>query len=421
MRRMIEPRLQIDGMRGQDAIVAPPLIKWLVSGPRPQPDAILRRLLLHSQTKTHTLFLANFSTVLFTIIAAALTGAVWAYVWVAVELSFGVARTIVAHQMLRVQATDQPARALPLYLGLSWACSYSIGCALCVVSREWPLVMLAAIMIAGLAGAMLSRNAATPRYGLALIIILATPYTVAMIFSTIPQMYLVGLLIPAWGLGMAILQFENYNVLLNLFLSEQENKWLASYDQLTGLPNRTMQHHCFDELLRAAGDPLRRNQQPFTVLCLDLDGFKAANDGFGHAVGDAVLVVVAERLRSCVRDRDMIFRVGGDEFVILLPDTTTAETTGVAERIIARIAEPIDLGGVGSLAIGVSIGSAAFPDDGTSADALLRSADHAMYEAKRQGKGQLVHSARLHETIPLVPAATTDPRPARQVWAGTAA
>ncbi|WP_322517352.1 GGDEF domain-containing protein [Rhodopseudomonas palustris] len=389
-------------------IVAPRLIKWLVNGPRPQPDAILRRLLLHSQTKTRTLFLATLSTTLLTVMAAVITGAAWAYAWVAIEVAFGIARGIVARQMLKAQASDRPATALPLYLGLSWALSYSIGCALCVMSDEWPLFVLVAIVIAGLTSAIVSRNAGMPRYGFVQICILATPYTVAMIFSPIPQMYLVGLLIPAWGLGMGILLFENYDVLLNLFLSERENKWLANYDQLTGLPNRTMQHRRFEELLRDATGTSGNGCQPLTVLWLDLDGFKAANDRYGHELGDAVLVVVAERLRGCVRGDDLIFRVGGDEFVILLPATEAADSVEIANRVIARIAEPFDLGKDVPLSIGVSIGSATFPRDGKTADDLLRSADSAMYEAKRLGKGVVVHCDSIDDAPSLVPALEPD-------------
>jgi diguanylate cyclase (GGDEF)-like protein len=220
---------------------------------------------------------------------------------------------------------------------------------------------------------------------------------------------------------MAVLLFENYGVLLNLFLSERENKWLANYDHLTGLPNRTMQHRRFDDLLRAASGMAGRGVQPLTVFCLDLDAFKAANDCYGHAVGDAVLVTVAERLRRCVRDPDLIFRVGGDEFVILLPATGAKEGAVIAERVIARIAEPFDLGGSVALSIGVSIGSATFPHDGLSADALLRSADHAMYEAKRRGKGMLVHSDALDGDVGLVPDADADLQAPRQIWARSGA
>ncbi len=416
MRRMTNAHPQID-THAPDPIVTSWAIKWLVSGPHPQPPAIFRRLLLQSQTKSRTLFLAVVATTILTIIAAVQTGAAWAYAWVVIELAFGAARYVALLDMLKKQSAGQPSKGMTLYLGLAWAVSYSVGCTLCVMTGEWPLILLSGMVVAGLAGGISSRNAGTPRYGFAVICILAIPYTVAMIVSPIPHMYLIGLLLPAWILGMAVLLFENYDVLLNLFHSEQENRWLANYDQLTGLPNRTMQHQCFSDLLRMASAPSLQAPQPLTVLCLDLDGFKAANDRFGHAIGDAVLVAVAERLRACVRERDLIFRIGGDEFVILLPDTSAAESTAVAERIIARIAEPLDLGNTGVLTIGVSVGSATFPDDGQSPDALLRSADHAMYEAKRRGKGVLVHYDTLQTAIPLAPAPEPVHRSERKIWA----
>nr|WP_198135105.1 GGDEF domain-containing protein [Rhodopseudomonas palustris] len=414
---MNNPKLNfIEAANAGGPIVETRLIRWLINGPRPQPDAILRRLLLQSQTKTRTLLMAMLSTTMFTIIAALLTGKTWAYAWIAFEVAFGIARYSVARRMSTAHASDRPADGLPIYLGLAWALNYSVGCTLCVLTGQGPLILLTGIVIAGLSGAISSRHAGTPRYGIALICILVLPYTVAMVFSPIAQTYLIALLIPGWGAGMALLLFENYDVLLHLFLSERENKWLANYDQLTGLPNRTMQHRRFDELLRDARGAPGRDDQPLTVLCLDLDGFKAANDGYGHAVGDAVLVVVAERLRSCVRDHDLIFRVGGDEFVILLPAVSAMESAPIAERVIARIAQPFDLGQDTPLSIGVSIGSATFPNDGPTADDLLRSADHAMYEAKRRGRGVVVHCGARDDAIGLVPMPDADARAARRVW-----
>ncbi|MGP9811082.1 diguanylate cyclase domain-containing protein [Rhodopseudomonas sp. NSM] len=397
-------------------------IAWLVNGPRCQPQPITRRLLLHSQTKARSLVLAILSTVLLTIVAATMTGAAWAYTWLGVELAFGVARYAALRSLIRAQAAGRAGNAvLPLYIGLSWGVSYAIGCAMCVVSGEWPLILLAGMVIAGLAGGISSRNAGTPRYGITLIYILGLPYTCALALSPIPHMYVVGILVPLWGLGMALVLMENYQVLLNLFLKERENQWLANYDPLTGLPNRTMQHQRFEHLLQSALSTPGRGYQPLTVFCLDLDGFKAANDCYGHALGDAVLVVVAERLRHCVRDHDLIFRVGGDEFVILLPATNADESTAIARRVIARIAEPFDLGREEPLTIGVSIGSATFPRDGSTVDALLRAADSAMYEAKRQGKGIVVQCDGLDDAIGLVPEADANSRAARRVWSGAEA
>ncbi|MFL9501866.1 diguanylate cyclase domain-containing protein [Rhodopseudomonas palustris] len=380
-----------------------PIITWLISGPQPQPASIVRKLLLHTQTRKRTLVLAIFSTTLMAAVVAATTGAIWAMVWLAVELGFGAARYSALAALQRDEAAGRPGNAvLPLYLGMSWAICYGIGCGLCAISGEWLLILMAGIFISGLAGGISSRNSGTPRYGITLIYLLGTPYSVAMVLSPLPYMYIVGLLVPIWGLGMALVLLENYEVLLNLFLSERKNRRLANYDSLTGLPNRVLKRQRFERLLRGAD---AAGHQPLTVFCLDLDGFKSANDRFGHAAGDAVLVSVAERLRSSVREQDQVFRVGGDEFVVLLPGTRTDDAAPVAQRIIAAIAEPFELAGHGRLDIGVSIGAATFPEDGATVDDLLRAADIAMYQAKRQGKGRFVASS-------LTGTATRPPAPA---------
>lgn len=368
-----------------------PIITWLISGPQPQPASIVRKLLLHTQTRKRTLVLAIFSTTLMAAVVAATTGAIWAMVWLAVELGFGAARYSALAALQRDEAAGRPGNAvLPLYLGISWAICYGIGCGLCAISGEWLLILMAGIFISGLAGGISSRNSGTPRYGITLIYLLGTPYSVAMVLSPLPYMYIVGLLVPIWGLGMALVLLENYEVLLNLFLSERKNRRLANYDSLTGLPNRVLKRQRFERLLRGAD---AAGHQPLTVFCLDLDGFKSANDRFGHAAGDAVLVSVAERLRSSVREQDQVFRVGGDEFVVLLPGTRTDDAAPVAQRIIGAIGEPFELAGHGRLDIGVSIGAATFPEDGATVDDLLRAADIAMYQAKRQGKGRFVASS----------------------------
>lgn len=365
-----------------------PIINWLISGPQPQPASIVRKLLLHTQTKKLTLVLAILSTTMMAAVVAGITGAIWAIVWLAVELVFGVTRYLALAALQREEAAGRPGNAvLPLYLGMSWATCYGIGCGLCAISGQWLLILMAGIFISGLAGGITSRNSGTPRYGIMLIYLLGTPYSVAMVLSPLPYMYIVGLLVPIWGLGMALVLRENYEVLLNLFLSERKNRRLANYDSLTGLPNRMMKRQQFELLLHRAD---ATGHQPLTVLCLDLDGFKSANDRFGHAAGDAVLVSVAERLRSSVREQDQVFRVGGDEFVALLPGTRTDDAAPVAQRIISAISKPIELAEHGRLDIGVSIGAATFPEDGETVDDLLRAADIAMYEAKRQGKGRFV-------------------------------
>jgi diguanylate cyclase (GGDEF)-like protein len=147
-------------------------------------------------------------------------------------------------------------------------------------------------------------------------------------------------------------------------------------------------------------------RQSFMVFCLDLDGFKDVNDRYGHSAGDAILAEVARRLTDSVRTLDCVARIGGDEFVILLPSITPQEADAVAKRIIAMIASAFDIG-LTTVHIGVSIGCACAPDDGDTVEQLLRSADRALYEAKRRGRGMLVHHGALN-VVELVPALDAD-------------
>jgi diguanylate cyclase (GGDEF)-like protein len=150
------------------------------------------------------------------------------------------------------------------------------------------------------------------------------------------------------------------------------------------------------EILRAG-----RSGRAFALLMLDLDGLKAANDRFGHASGDQLLHAVAETLSRDIRVTDLAARYGGDEFVILLPETDLAGAMLVADKVridVSRLALPHD-GQV--VRTSCSIGVVTFPDDGRTSTELMRRADLAMYEAKRRGRDQIVRFAREATGIPM--------------------
>jgi diguanylate cyclase (GGDEF)-like protein/PAS domain S-box-containing protein len=163
-------------------------------------------------------------------------------------------------------------------------------------------------------------------------------------------------------------------------------RYQASHDVLTRLANRSL----FTERLAAATAGQRRDEGgAAAILLIDLDEFKAINDTLGHHVGDAVLVAVAERMRACVRAGDTAARLGGDEFAILLPGATPAAAAAVAERFLELLGEPV-YAYDHLLQVRASVGVASEPAD--DPDALLRSADTAMYAAKRSGKGRYVRA-----------------------------
>jgi diguanylate cyclase (GGDEF)-like protein len=158
---------------------------------------------------------------------------------------------------------------------------------------------------------------------------------------------------------------------------------LARRDPLTGLVNRTV----FLERVEQALAAHRRHARPMAVLFCDLDGFKTANDRFGHGAGDQVLIETAARLARCVRPSDMVARLGGDEFAVLLEDVGAADgAREVADRILAATEAPFDVAGR-QVRVGVSIGYA-LGTANENASTLLRNADLAMYQAKLSGKNR---------------------------------
>jgi diguanylate cyclase (GGDEF)-like protein len=191
--------------------------------------------------------------------------------------------------------------------------------------------------------------------------------------------------------------------------AREELRHRATHDDLTGLPNRRVLHDLLVARLRA--DPHERHTAPFAVLFIDLDGFKAINDTLGHQAGDRVLIEVGARVKAALRTDDILVRMAGDEFVAVFRgplDQDVART--MADRLHQEIVEPIDIHGmdvVVSASIGVALSQAPTGDFVKDAEALLRMADHAMYDAKRAGGGQtVVASLSQHPTRPPVDATT---------------
>jgi diguanylate cyclase (GGDEF)-like protein/PAS domain S-box-containing protein len=165
--------------------------------------------------------------------------------------------------------------------------------------------------------------------------------------------------------------------------AEQRIAFLAHHDALTGLANRAALTQKIDE----AAARQRRRDEPFTVLLLDLDRFKQVNDTLGHPAGDALLTEVATRLKSLLRETDVLARLGGDEFAIIQAGEVDQRSAAkaLAERIIEIIGKPFDIDG-SDVSIGTSIGLALAPEHHTGSDELLKMADLALYRAKSAGR-----------------------------------
>jgi diguanylate cyclase (GGDEF)-like protein len=171
---------------------------------------------------------------------------------------------------------------------------------------------------------------------------------------------------------------------------------LAFHDPLTGLGNRRF----LTERLDVALNRVRREDQRLAVILIDLDDFKLVNDGYGHSVGDEILVALASRLTGILRASDVVARLGGDEFVVAVDVDDFATLSQLIERLFAAMLEPVELRGF-TFALRLSVGVAIYPDDAIDGESLLRQADAAMYSAKAEGKNrfafftpQMTHASR---------------------------
>ncbi len=182
-------------------------------------------------------------------------------------------------------------------------------------------------------------------------------------------------------LGMA----NGYDLLNEMTTRKQKHLFgLAHFDQLTGLPNRTL---LLDRLNQAISVSSRASRL-ISLLFIDLDGFKPVNDTYGHNIGDRLLKEVAERLLSCLRDGDTAARLGGDEFVVILLESDLDRAITVAHRILGTLRVPYEFGKKNISNISASIGIAEYPNHADEMDTLLTAADQAMYLAKKNGKNQ---------------------------------
>lgn len=163
---------------------------------------------------------------------------------------------------------------------------------------------------------------------------------------------------------------------------QQQLERIAHYDSLTRLPNRLL----LVDRLRHAMVQSQRHGDSVAVVYLDLDGFKAVNDEYGHHVGDEMLIALTQRMKAALREGDTLARVGGDEFVAVLVDLKQfADCTPVLDRLLQAAADPVDAGGT-ALQVSASIGITLYPQDGVEIDELMRHADEAMYRAKQSGR-----------------------------------
>jgi diguanylate cyclase len=361
--------------------------RWLVE-PGTDVSADVRPVLVNGLFGTLVIFLGGvFNTIAVSTLAAIRHPSLPFFLWAAFEILLGIARlSVLIHARGEARRGGRTHTDAYVIMALLWALGVGYGGYLGMTSGDWVLACVTGISAAAMAGGSAFRNFYAPRLGTLMTVLAFGPCGLAaalsgerMLWILVPQVpvYLVSLRMAIYGLN---------DMLVRTITAEHDNDRRAAHDQLTGLANRSG----LERAIRAW--QLRDDRRgPLAFFYLDLDGFKPVNDRHGHAAGDALLRMVAGRLQGLAADGGVAARIGGDEFVLLLPEADRGGTLGRAERVIAALAaRPYDLEGGVSVSIGTSIGIARLPDHGADLATLMHAADGALYEAKAKGRCRAV-------------------------------
>lgn len=310
-----------------------------------------------------------------------------------------VCRLLVIRAFHRAGGTAQAVPVLKIwerrYAVLTYACAALVaGLNLAVLSAHQPLVHLATVSLIFTFGAgIVSRNASRPRLCLIGQTLSVLPVSLALLAHAVrdgphtlhAQFFILQAVILLVVAVMSIQSVRHlYQSTVEHLTTKHDLGKLARYDPLTGLANRLLVHESF--LTRAAAG---RADQQIAIHYLDLDGFKAINDQFGHPIGDKMLAQVAERLVATVRSEDVVGRLGGDEFVVIQPGVQHPDQAELlARRVIRQLSDAYQIDGT-EMRISVSIGIALAPVHGMDLDSLMGGADGALYRSKAKGKAQV--------------------------------
>ena len=269
-----------------------------------------------------------------------------------------------------------------MVLALLWASSVGYGTFISLISGDWIAATVACLSAASMVGGICVRNFGAPRMSAVMVALSVGPCAMGALFIQEPIFWLVLVQVPLYMTSMSMASYRLNGMLVSTMLAERENDRHARQDSLTGLLNR---HGLFQALDQAVATA-RSGHGDFAVLYLDLDGFKAVNDTYGHAAGDALLKQVSERLSALMPDGAVAARIGGDEFVLLIRQGSDSEAQAIGDRIVQSVSQPYDLEQENPISIGGSVGIALIPRHGADRAAVLHAADRALYLAKSAGK-----------------------------------
>ena len=364
------------------------LLDYLIASPLTDDEFERDQLFQAILDRRVVILIGPASTVTLALMAIYFTGAWWPVLWIALDLFLTAARwkVMIAALDASLEKRQRSSKIL-VVLGAAWMLTLGVAVHLCLLAGNLALTVVVAIIVTGTASIVTSRNASTPRHALLMLLLIGLPFTLGLLRSPFDAMIVPAALIAVWISSLYLFMLQNHASMLRLVKAETAARRAAEIDDLTGLFNRMhfRERRAQLDALGAAGD------NRYCLLCIDLDGFKAVNDRHGHDAGDQLLRAVARRMKDKLRQGDTLFRIGGDEFVALLPSAKPDDCQLIADRLLGELSAPFELDNGVEVSVGASIGSACARPSLVGSQALLLAADNAMYRAKAAGKGLHIH------------------------------
>jgi len=363
---------------------------WLTGGAAPQ---IRDRLLTTLIQRRPAVYISCAAMLIMSVAAALILRTGWAYAWFAADAALIVYRLYLSFR--HDDGVRPPVEGREAVVGSSFVLFliFGVGCAACISTANPTLTLMAVVSVMGVFAGLVSRWAAFPRLALLTISLVGAPVCWALATLAGGGVWLAAVQFALIGVTTGAQTIQNHHILVRMLRAEQRNWLMARTDLLTGLGNRAQLYEQLGgacQRLRAGpDDPATR----FALLYVDLDGFKAINDTHGHAVGDKLLDRIGRHLAASLDGDDCAYRIGGDEFLIVVPGADAAHAERQAGEIMAAVGEAHDIGLPTRARVTASIGIALAPDDGCDAQLLIAHADRALYHAKRGGKDRFARYA----------------------------
>lgn len=364
--------------------------RWLTGGASPQ---VRDRLLTTLIQRRPAVYISCAAMLIMSIAASLILQVSWAYAWLAVDALLIAQRLCLSFRYDDGVRPPTEKREAVVASSFVLFITFGLGCAACITTANPTLTLMAVISVLGVFAGLVSRWAAFPRLALLTIGLVGAPVCAALAMIAGGTVWLAAVQFVLIAVTTGAQTIQNHHILVRMLRAEQRNWLMARTDLLTGLGNRAQLY----ERVQGACQQLRaephRPAARFALLYVDLDGFKAVNDSAGHAVGDKLLERIGRRLAAAVDGDDGAYRIGGDEFLVVMPDAGIVRAEALAARIMAAVAEAQDIDLGIRTRVTASIGIALAPDDGTDAQTLIARADRALYAAKRDGKDRVARCA----------------------------